>query len=302
MHKLIVLVSVAAGIAAMLAAVPAQATFKGKNGLLAFQAQVGDHVQLFTARPDGSGLRQLTNWSDSDSGYAAWSPDGTKLAFVRYWRRPKEMERLYTMNADGSGLRQLDRKLRLVVAWLPDGKHLLVIRSLRYTIVDAQGRNPRDAGIPGLGSSPCFLGGGRVALLVDKRFGQEEARAIFVGRLGGGRGTLKRITPWEPIADRIDCSPDGSRLVFSTPTFGPPQSANVFTVGSDGTGLRQLTHNRGGRINNGADSWSPDGTRIAFVSNRDGQYQIYTMALDGRAVRQVTHGAEAHLAVWGIHP
>ena len=70
----------------------------------------------------------------------------------------------------------------------------------------------------------------------------------------------------------------------------------------DGTGLRKLTHNVGGKIQNGADSWSPDGRKIAFVSNRTGTFEIYSMNADGTHVTQITHGPEAHLASWGSHP
>ena len=34
--------------------------------------------------------------------------------------------------------------------------------------------------------------------------------------------------------------------------------------------------------------WSPDGTQIAFASNRSGKWQIYTMTRDGRDVRAIT--------------
>jgi TolB protein len=54
-------------------------------------------------------------------------------------------------------------------------------------------------------------------------------------------------------------------------------------------------------VNNGADSWSPDGTRVAFVSNRTGTYQIWTMNADGTNVSQLTRGREAHRAAWGPH-
>ena len=69
----------------------------------------------------------------------------------------------------------------------------------------------------------------------------------------------------------------------------------------DGTDLVKITNSRGGKINNGLDSWSPDGKKIAFASNRAGKYEIYVMNANGSGVKQVTRGREAHHASWGSH-
>jgi hypothetical protein len=61
--------AVATGVA--LAAAPSRATYPGANGLLVYQASVGDHVQLFTIRPDGTHLRQVTGFTDSDAGFGS---------------------------------------------------------------------------------------------------------------------------------------------------------------------------------------------------------------------------------------
>jgi Tol biopolymer transport system component len=295
--KRLIMLAVAMGAAAALAVIPAQATFRGANGLLVYQAQTGAHVQLFSVRPDGTGVRQLTRFADSDAVQALWSPQGTKVVFMRAWGPNKT--RIYTMNADGSGLHELDRHLRLTYAWFPDGKHLLLLQNLRWTIVTAAGMEPRAAGIPGGGGSPCVLADGkRVVLMVSRSDGDA---AIFAGPIGGGPGSLQRISPWQTMTDKIDCSPDGSTVVFSAPATESAQSTNVYRVGIDGKGLRQLTHSADG-TDNGADSWSPDGHKIAFASNRSGTFQIYSMNADGTGVRQITHGAEGHLASWGSHP
>jgi TolB protein len=51
-------------------------------------------------------------------------------------------------------------------------------------------------------------------------------------------------------------------------------------VGRDGRGLLRLTNSRG---LDDYPAYSPDGSRLAFVSNRDGQFEIYIANADGSA-------------------
>jgi len=152
----------------------------------------------------------------------------------------------------------------------------------------------------GLDSATFSPDGKRIAFVWIKKSGS----AIFTMKAGGVG--LKQVTPWKKggLADKIDWSPDGARIAFSSPGIGdrPGISSNVFTVRPDGTGLVKLTNSHGGKINNGLDSWSPDGKKIAFVSNRIGNYEIYVVDANGSGVTQVTRGPEAHHASWGTHP
>jgi len=61
--------------------------------------------------------------------------------------------------------------------------------------------------------------------------------------------------------------------------------AEIYTMRSDGTDVRQLTANAASDF---SPDWSPDGIRIAFHSDRDGDSKIYTMRADGTDVRQLT--------------
>jgi hypothetical protein len=54
-----------AATACLVAVSQSRATFSGTNGLLVYQAQVGKHSQLFTIRPDGTGVRQITRLKDA---------------------------------------------------------------------------------------------------------------------------------------------------------------------------------------------------------------------------------------------
>src|SRR5258708_5717983 len=60
---------------------------------------------------------------------------------------------------------------------------------------------------------------------------------------------------------------------------------DLYIVDTDGSNVHQLTHDVG---YNYATSWSPDGQNIIFASNRDGQYGVFTMKVDGSAVKRLT--------------
>ena len=90
MRRLIVLVTVSTmsllGLVT-LGGAAANATTPGKNGLIVFSADTGAGFQLYTIKPNGSSLRQLTD-SDITITEVVWSPDGTRMAFRTPARAP----------------------------------------------------------------------------------------------------------------------------------------------------------------------------------------------------------------------
>ena len=84
-------------------------------------------------------------------------------------------------------------------------------------------------------------------------------------------------------------SPGGLRIAFSW-------IGEIWTAKLDGSDLTRLTHHPD------VDSdplFSPDGSRIAFVSTRTGSPQIHIMGLDGTGVRQITHHSGGYaIADW----
>jgi Tol biopolymer transport system component len=85
-----------------------------------------------------------------------------------------------------------------------------------------------------------------------------------------------------------DFSPDGGTIVFSSPVPGSPALAppEIWAIDSDGAGPPiRLTNSPG---MDGLPVYSPDGTKIAFVSARSGVPQVWAMDADGGNPVQLT--------------
>lgn len=84
-------------------------------------------------------------------------------------------------------------------------------------------------------------------------------------------------------------SPDGQLIVFSrsyVDKMKDQQRANLWLIDREGKRLRELTN---GTWRDSGVVWSPDGSRIAFLSDRDGTTQLHVMWMDTREVAQLTH-------------
>jgi Tol biopolymer transport system component len=100
---------------------------------------------IFTMNADGSDLTQLTQTSvptSSEDRSPQWSPDGTKIAFVRLntTAQPSNVTAIMVMNADGSNVQQIT-PFRISAAhphWSPDGKQLL-FRNHEYGVQGQSG-------------------------------------------------------------------------------------------------------------------------------------------------------------------
>jgi dipeptidyl aminopeptidase/acylaminoacyl peptidase len=85
-----------------------------------------------------------------------------------------------------------------------------------------------------------------------------------------------------------DISPDGSQVVFSrgyVDIMKDQNQSNLWIVDVKGERLRQLSD---GAWRDSAPAWSPDGKRIAFLSNRSGSSQVHVMWVDTRETLQLT--------------
>ncbi len=139
--------------------------------------------------------------------------------------------------------------------------------------------------------------GGRIAFLStrDGRFDLYlmDVSSGHVRRLTNGAG-FNEVPRWSP--DEAWISFNSSRDGVKGPVGVAEAHRDVYLMRPDGTDLRRLTTLNG---YNGDATWSPDGSRLAFVSDRGGAYNLYTMAPDGRDQRRLTqHDSGRGFAVY----
>jgi dipeptidyl aminopeptidase/acylaminoacyl peptidase len=181
------------------------------------------NAEIFVANPDGTGAHNLTNAPGYDDDSAVWSPDGTKIAFVRYFGGAGE---IFVMNADGSGQSNLtnDPANDGDPTWSPDGTKIAFTTNRGPTgdnevfVMNADGSNPVDltnspanesdpdwqpvAGTPPVEPGPDRLC--KVPNLLGQKLGSARAKVRKAGCVSGTvkysrskkpRGRIVRQTP-----------------------------------------------------------------------------------------------------------
>lgn len=227
---------------------------------LAYVRQTFGQINIYRSLPDGSGQVRILE-DVSFLHRISFAPDGKSMVFDGELNEaPFHQVYRYTF-ADGS-LEQItrDHVRAFAPAWSPDGEWIA------YIGVDNLGNaTPRNPNMPN-------------TFIVN--FAQ-----VYLIRPDG--------TDAHPIAQtvndgRVQWSSDGEWIAYVH--FTDESGADIFITRPDGTDQRQLTTAQGDDL---SPAWSPDGKRIAFISDRDtlsGNYILYVMNADGsNQQRLVSH-------------
>ena len=251
---------------------------------------------IYAVDSNGSTLKSIHGGGRDKFGYGApaLSPDGSRMAYVKYWSQRVARGTSYkleiaTSEQDGSDEAILtDVKGHYTnLTWSPNGNHVAFTRSLSIhtlSLDDSEyrtigrgedvDRSPNYVGVDDNGPSVAWSpDGGRIAFVGLQNWrGAGTTRSVYtMATDGSGRVKIMdhaRMPAW---------SPAGERIAFVREDRGVHETAgeltSLHTMLADGSDPREVGIPPSGMSLYRAGSWSPDGTHILFgavVAKADG--------------------------------
>jgi Tol biopolymer transport system component len=243
------------------------------------------NFDLYMMSPEGRAVRRLTRFPRGKYPWSAerlrWSPDGRRIAFLALhdfgsYNEPFVVLRI--VDLDGGRPRTVwsERFTGDDYAWSPDGSKLAMKSdgTLSMLTVDSR-RRRRLAVIDDVDVFSWFPGGTRVALFNLDRIAIVDVR----------NGTMKTVVRLrQPGSDYGALSPDGRKLAFE-------RGYEMYVSNIDGRAQRRITHTPRADL---GPAWSPDSSKVAFVSGRDlpepnwFTTETTVAASDGSSLRRLT--------------
>ncbi|MHB8684523.1 MAG: TolB family protein [Dehalococcoidia bacterium] len=270
----------------------------GARGVIVYEAARGETVNIYTIDPSSGATTQLTHGTKFD-GNPAWSADRGRIIFASN-RDGQAQTDIYSMDRSGGGVRRLTDTPdagEYSPKYSPDGKTVAYVRQSTggWTVwrMDASGRDQRQlAGPYAFAEFPAWTHDGSEVYYSAIETGEATGRAYGNAHIYSVNVTTMQVRARIETKGPDVCphfSRDGGRLTYAAP--GPSGSLNIFAhdlSNPDTSGARDAALTTTAARDDYANA-SPDDRTMVFVSDRDGNPELYLMDRDGAHQRRLTH-------------
>ena len=248
--------------------------------------------ELYIADYDGENQRRVTVTKTLNIN-PSWSPDGRSIAYTSYRRGGGQ---IFVSHIYQALLDELTKGEKVgenwLPAWSPDGTRLCFTSTrdgnAELYVMNRDGSNVRRlTRHAGIDISPTWSPSGTQIAFVSDRGGDPH---IFLMD-ADGVGQPQRLT--SEYSDRPTWSPAPYNEIAYSARTGPGNDIKVIDLAN--RQVRQLTFGEG---TNESPTWSANGRHLAFMSTRAGKSQIFTIARDGKNVRQLTKSGSNQQPNW----
>ncbi len=257
--------------------------------------------QLFSISKDGGMPEQIPV---PRGGFAYMFDGGKKMVYNRTFREFRTWKRYRGGQADDIWIYDFETKelenitenpAQDIIPMFRDGKiYYLSDREhfMNLYVYDIKTKETRrltnfdkyDIKFPSLGAEHIAFENGGYIYLMDLATEKTEKLNIEIAE----------DFPWvrksiENVKDKItswNIAPDGKRAVFCA-------RGDIYTVPEKKGRIYNLTETPA--VHDRHPVWSPDGERIAFISDKDGENEIYKMKPDGSELTQLTDSSKSYL-------